>query len=180
MFMGTITILHQKSSWSRTDKLACRLSKGDPSTFLPLLHHVLLDFSPFLSRYFSSKNYELYGKKDTRFLESVYKLLRDEFNYKPALSRDQFFSMGYAERKLILLGDVMRLCRTLHTRLVKNSPQMKKQVFASREAKSGTVTSFVTNGQKMEGLVPSAGKIMSQYMIPNFNVQPPVQARPGM
>ncbi|KAI9099302.1 Centrosomal spindle body, CEP44-domain-containing protein [Phlyctochytrium arcticum] len=96
-------------------------SKGDPKTFLPLLHFILLDYSHVLAAHFATQRYDLYGKKDTRFLESVYRLLRDEFGYKPQLTRDQFLAMGFAERKLLFVGDVIRLAQTLHANLCRKN-----------------------------------------------------------
>eukprot|EP00842_Homolaphlyctis_polyrhiza_P005804 jgi/Hompol1/6224/HPOL_001335-RA len=88
-------------------------SKGDPSAFLPVIHFVFLDYSSRLAEYFASKSYELYGKKDMRFIEAVYLLLRSEFSYKPVLSKEQFFSMGFAERKLLFVCDIIKLCKEL-------------------------------------------------------------------
>ncbi|KAJ3287894.1 Centrosomal protein of 44 kDa, partial [Blyttiomyces sp. JEL0837] len=56
-------------------------------------------------------------------MESVYKLLRDEFNYRPSISRDQFFSAGFAERKLIFVCDLIRLCRQMKDDLVRLQSQ---------------------------------------------------------
>ncbi|KAJ3108952.1 Centrosomal protein of 44 kDa [Phlyctochytrium planicorne] len=90
-----------------------RLAHGDPTSFLPLIHYILLDASAQLASYISERGHDLYGKRDTRFIEAVYKLLRDEFNYRPTLTKNQFFSMGFAERKLIFISDLIRLCRGL-------------------------------------------------------------------
>jgi hypothetical protein len=54
-------------------------------------------------------------------MEAVHKLLRDEFNYKPSLNRDQFFSTGFAERKLIFISDLVRLCKELRDKLARSS-----------------------------------------------------------
>ncbi|KAJ3299219.1 Centrosomal protein of 44 kDa [Borealophlyctis nickersoniae] len=102
------------------------ISKGDPAAFLPLIHFILLDYSHVLVQHFATRSYELYGKKDTRFMEAVYRVLRDEFGYKPRITRDQFFSMGFAEQKLIFVGDLIRLCKTLHANLSR---------FSGRDAK---------------------------------------------
>ncbi|KNC98800.1 uncharacterized protein SPPG_05778 [Spizellomyces punctatus DAOM BR117] len=101
-------------------------SKGDPAAFLPVIHFILLDYSHILARHFAAKNYELYGKKDARFMESVYRLLRDEFGYRPQITREQFFSMGFAERKLIFVGDLIRLSKTLHVNLARNIAKKQK------------------------------------------------------
>ena len=78
-----------------------------------------------LAAHFAAKGYELYGKKDSRFLEAVYGLLRKEFSYRPQLTRQQFFNMGYAERKLIFLFDVIQACKTLNNNLSKTNKNKK-------------------------------------------------------
>ncbi|KAI8905328.1 Centrosomal spindle body, CEP44-domain-containing protein [Powellomyces hirtus] len=97
-------------------------TKGDPTAFLPIIHFILLDFSHVLARHFASKGYELYGKKDARFIESTYRLLRDEFGYRPQLTKEQFFNIGFAERKLIFIGDLIRMAKTLHGNLTRHRP----------------------------------------------------------
>jgi Centrosomal spindle body, CEP44 len=47
----------------------------------------------------------------------VYSILRDEFNYKPSLSRTQFFSKGFSERKCMFISDVVKCIRELSTKL---------------------------------------------------------------
>ncbi|KAI8815789.1 Centrosomal spindle body, CEP44-domain-containing protein [Fimicolochytrium jonesii] len=85
-------------------------SKGDPVALLPLIHFVLLDYSPELSLYLTTKGFcDLSTKRDIRFMEAVYKMLRDEFDYRPQITRDQFFSTGFAERKLIFISDLIRM-----------------------------------------------------------------------
>ena len=88
------------------------LSIGKPSAFLPILHFVLTEFSLDLAQYFFSKDYELLGKSDLKFVQVVYRILRDEFSAKAALTKDQFFSLGFAERKLQFVASVLQLCRT--------------------------------------------------------------------
>ena len=100
-------------------------SKGDPSSLLPILHYILLDYSSILATHFAAKGYELYGKKDARFLEAVYQLLRREFTYRPQLSRIQFFTMGFAERKLILVYDIIHQCKQLHYNLSREASLQK-------------------------------------------------------
>jgi Centrosomal spindle body, CEP44 len=45
------------------------ITQGDPSALLPLLHAAFLS-TPLVAQYLASKSYDLFGKKDTRFLES--------------------------------------------------------------------------------------------------------------
>lgn len=98
-----------------------KLSVGDPVAILPLLHYILLDFSPFVARFLAQRGYDLYGKKDVRFLETIYRILRDEFQHRPVLTKAQFFTMGFAERKLQMLALICKNCRELHSKMAKGS-----------------------------------------------------------
>jgi hypothetical protein len=93
--------------------------EGDPKQFLPLVHYALLRSSHLVAQWISENGYELMGKSDARFIEGAYKFLRKEFNYHPSLTIAQFFAVGYAERKAILLSDMIRLCKEKHNELEK-------------------------------------------------------------
>lgn len=88
------------------------LAIGKPTAFLPILHFVLTEFSLDLAQYFSSKGYELLGKNDFKFVQVIYRILRDEFSAKAPLTKDQFFTLGFTERKLQFVTSVLQLCRT--------------------------------------------------------------------
>ena len=103
------------------------IAQGIPKAFLPALHHVFLDYSISLAQYFSSKEYELYGKTDLRFLETVYKVLRDEFGYKPHVTKEQFLTIGFAERKIISLCDILKLLRGKHEEMNPKSSKSDKK-----------------------------------------------------
>ena len=45
-------------------------------------------------------------------------VLRDVFHYRPCLTREQFLSQGFVERKLLLVIDVLRFCQAKHRELV--------------------------------------------------------------
>ena len=60
--------------------------EGVPLAFLPLIHHSLLVYSTQIADFVRESKFDLFAKSDYRFIESVYKLLVDQFNYKPAIS----------------------------------------------------------------------------------------------
>lgn len=70
-----------------------------------------------LANWLMSKGYSLYGKSDLKFVEGLYKVLRNAFNYQPKLTREQFLSSGYAERKVMLTYDLLKLCQIKHVQL---------------------------------------------------------------
>ena len=79
---------------------------GCPQEYLPLLHYLFQDYSLSFSKYLLKQGYEMSGKSDKQFIDVVYKVLRDEFEYVPRLSKDKFFSNGFTEQKLILTNSV--------------------------------------------------------------------------
>ena len=51
-----------------------------------MIHFALLGFSKRVHDSLVSKGYDLFAKTDVRFLEAVFKLLRQEFAYQPQVS----------------------------------------------------------------------------------------------
>ncbi|KAL9650802.1 hypothetical protein ABK040_001852 [Willaertia magna] len=103
---------------------------GKPETFLPLLNFVLLQFSKPLAKYFISKGYKFYNLSDSKFIETVYKLLLNEFSYNPSIGVVYFLSGGFAERKVILTCDTIKHCKRKHNELAR-----KKKVTEVKESK---------------------------------------------
>ncbi|KAI9208199.1 Centrosomal spindle body, CEP44-domain-containing protein [Polychytrium aggregatum] len=126
--------------------------KGDPASYLPIIHFILLDASPLLARHLATKGYDLYGKKDMRFLESVYRILRDEFNYKPALRKDQFFSMGFAEHKMIFVMDLIRLCKHRIGELERLDPKKERQSVESLMSVGSDLTSLANRVKRLQSM----------------------------
>ncbi|EDQ90826.1 uncharacterized protein MONBRDRAFT_23873 [Monosiga brevicollis MX1] len=98
-----------------------RAKLGDPAAFLPLIHYTLLAYSHRVSAELAEHGYELYGKSDLRFVEAVFRLLRNEFGYSPRLSTEQFFARGFAELKMILVVDITDICIKRHRELARQA-----------------------------------------------------------
>ncbi|KEP65994.1 UNVERIFIED_CONTAM: hypothetical protein HHA_313790 [Hammondia hammondi] len=91
------------------------LSRGDVTTFLAVLHFLCMQLSEGVWRAFQDRGYDLLYKTDQRFVQTLWKFLRDECHYRPALTVSQFLSpTGFAERKIHLCLDVVYLCRQIH------------------------------------------------------------------
>ncbi|XP_073805228.1 centrosomal protein of 44 kDa isoform X1 [Danio rerio] len=103
-----------------------RLAVGDPSACLPIVSFAFTSFSPSLTEYLVDFGVELTGMNDLRFIENVYKVLRDVFSYKPLLTKQQFLQFGFAERKVSILCDVIGLVLSKHKELTKNSKHLSK------------------------------------------------------
>ncbi|KAG2501080.1 hypothetical protein HYH03_000898 [Edaphochlamys debaryana] len=94
------------------DEVGLRL--GDPVALLPLLSFALLKFSRHVARFIVRSGFELAGKTDQRFVESSFRLFRDVLNVRTVVTPAQFFEQGFAERKVILLCDVIAVCKKVH------------------------------------------------------------------
>ncbi|XP_078288240.1 centrosomal protein of 44 kDa isoform X2 [Rhinoraja longicauda] len=95
------------------------LAKGNPAAFLPIVSYAFTSYSTYVTEQLIASGVELAGKNDTRFLDAVYKVLRDEFQYKPLLLKDQFLHCGFAERKIQLLCDIISIVTKRHKDLIR-------------------------------------------------------------
>ncbi|XP_062903780.1 centrosomal protein of 44 kDa isoform X1 [Mobula hypostoma] len=93
------------------------LAKGDPAAFLPMMSYAFTSYSTYVTEQLIASGVELVGKNDTRFLDAVYKVLRDQFQYKPLLLKEQVLHCGFAERKMQLLCDIISLVTKKHKEL---------------------------------------------------------------
>ncbi|XP_068448577.1 centrosomal protein of 44 kDa [Clinocottus analis] len=97
------------------------LSKGDPSAFLPIVSFTLTSFSPLFAKQLMEAGLELTGKTDLRFTDTLYKVLRDIFHYKPILTKQQFLQWGFSQRKISVICDIINLVLQKHNQLKKVS-----------------------------------------------------------
>ncbi|XP_031151262.1 centrosomal protein of 44 kDa isoform X1 [Sander lucioperca] len=95
------------------------LSKGDPSAFLPIVSFTFTSFSPPFAKQLLEAGLELTGKTDLRFTDTLYKVLRDIFHYKPILTKQQFLQWGFSLRKISVICDVINLVLQKHNQLKK-------------------------------------------------------------
>lgn len=93
------------------------LASGHPRGFLPLLHFALLGASLPVARWIAERGYMLSTATDERFVEAVHRLLRDDFSYRPQLTVQQLLSDRFAQKKVLLVIDVLRLCSAKHAAL---------------------------------------------------------------
>jgi hypothetical protein len=84
---------------------ALRLEAGDVAELLRVLHFVLLDSSRAVAQFLVERGYDLSGKTDARFVESAFRLLRDEFRCFPSLTPAQFLCPQFVARRLTIVAD---------------------------------------------------------------------------
>ncbi|XP_040598199.1 centrosomal protein of 44 kDa isoform X3 [Mesocricetus auratus] len=113
------------------------LMKGDTAASLPIISYSLTSYSPYVSELLMESNVELLAKNDVRFTDTVYKLLRDQFDYKPILTKKQFIQSGFAEWKIQIVCDILNYVMKKHKELIgsdkTSSCQRKKNVSEKQE-----------------------------------------------
>ncbi|KAM6362169.1 centrosomal protein of 44 kDa [Alca torda] len=102
------------------------LVKGDPAAFLPIISYSFTSFSTYIAELLVKCDVELTAKSDLRFIEAIYKVLRDQFQYKPVLTKQQFLQFGFAERKMQIVCDIINCVVKKHKEL-SNSNKVKSQ-----------------------------------------------------
>lgn len=106
------------------------LMKGDTAASLPIISYSLTSYSPHVAELVMESSAELIAKNDVRFTDTVYKLLRDQFDYKPILTKKQFIQSGFAEWKIEIVCDILNCVMKKHKELVgldKNSSCQRKK-----------------------------------------------------
>ncbi|XP_077158559.1 centrosomal protein of 44 kDa [Paroedura picta] len=117
------------------------LAKGDPSAFLPIISYCFTSFSTHIMELLVELDVELTAKNDLRFIESTYKLLRDNFQYKPVLTKHQFLQYGFAERKIQIVCEIVSLVYKKHKELSnmnKVKPQTRKKIHVIKHEPQGS------------------------------------------
>ncbi|XP_059745005.1 centrosomal protein of 44 kDa isoform X5 [Bos taurus] len=139
------------------------LVKGDTAASLPIISYSLTSYSPYVAELLVDSNIELLAKNDLRFIDTVYKLLRDQFNYKPILTKKQFIQCGFAEWKIQIICDILNCVMKKHKELssLEKTPsqQRKKTSSAKSEPCSSTEkTSTEPVGIDVTGRFVTSGK----------------------
>uniref|UniRef100_U6CV14 Centrosomal protein of 44 kDa n=1 Tax=Neovison vison TaxID=452646 RepID=U6CV14_NEOVI len=139
------------------------LVKGDTAASLPIISYSLTSYSPYVAELLMESNIELIAKNDLRFIDTVYKLLRDQFNYKPILTKKQFLQCGFAEWKIQIICDILNCVMKKHkelSSLEKIPSQQRKKVSSVKSEPSSSTekTSTEPVGIDITGRFMTSGK----------------------
>ncbi|XP_041724839.1 centrosomal protein of 44 kDa isoform X2 [Coregonus clupeaformis] len=135
------------------------LAKGDPSAVLPIVSYAFVSYSPHLAEHLVGFGVELTGKNDLRFIECIYKVLRDLFHYKPVLTKQQFLQFGFAERKTCILCDVIAFALQKHKELSKgNKPKPRPRFPASSSDSKSEALPFQGDTMKPSAITLSLSR----------------------
>ncbi|CAH8582405.1 unnamed protein product [Schistosoma curassoni] len=73
---------------------------GQSSAFVEFYRRLLCDYNAKVTSYLVELGFGMLGTTDSRFMEVLYRILRDVFSYRPSITMAQFFVTGFAERKI--------------------------------------------------------------------------------
>ncbi|XP_075716362.1 centrosomal protein of 44 kDa isoform X4 [Rhinoderma darwinii] len=105
------------------------LVKGDPAASLPVISYTFTGYSTCIAEILVSLDIELAAKSDLRFIDAVYKVLRDVFHYKPVLTKQQFLQCGFSERRIQTVCDIIDCAVKKHKEI---ATQKKKKILVER------------------------------------------------
>ncbi|XP_061280941.1 centrosomal protein of 44 kDa isoform X3 [Bos javanicus] len=139
------------------------LVKGDTAASLPIISYSLTSYSPYVAELLVDSNIELLAKNDLRFIDTVYKLLRDQFNYKPILTKKQFIQCGFAEWKIQIICDILNCVMKKHKELssLEKTPSQQRKKTSSAKSEpcsSAEKTSTEPVGIDVTGRFVTSGK----------------------
>lgn len=139
------------------------LVKGDVAASLPIISYSLTSYSPYVAELLVESNLELTAKNDLRFIDTVYKLLRDHFNYKPILTKKQFLQCGFAEWKIQIVCDILNCVMKKNkelSSLEKTPSQQRKKISSvkSEPSSNSKKTSTEPVGIDITGRFMTSGK----------------------
>ncbi|XP_070391136.1 uncharacterized protein [Dermacentor albipictus] len=126
---------------------------GDPEVYLPIYDYLFQWYNTRLANEILRRDLKLppYKHNRTKFLETMYLVLRELFQWKPPLSSSQFFSSGFAEKKIIMCRDIVKLIKEYSS----------SQKPASQAATSPASTASRPKAQK----VPAVRTLLASYFL---------------
>lgn len=135
------------------------LVKGDVAASLPIISYSLTSYSPYVAELLVESNLELTAKNDLRFIDTVYKLLRDHFNYKPILTKKQFLQCGFAEWKIQIVCDILNCVMKKNKELssLEKTPSQQRK-------KTSSVKSEPSSNSKKTSTEPVGIDITGRFM----------------
>lgn len=127
------------------------VARGDPAAVLPLLHFALLGTSKPVALWLAEVGSGLSaGMSDARFVTMLQRVLRDHLGYRCVLSTPQILtSSGFAEKKICLILDVLKLCREKHLAIAASSRRQRAS------SSTGAIRTVATGTPRGAGLAQS-------------------------
>lgn len=99
-----------------------RIKEGSPNAYLPIYNYLLMHFSKYVASEINEHSIEVLGLSDARFVDALYKIFRELYKFKMPLTKDQFFSKGFVEKKMMMCAQIATKTRERHQSLAPKAP----------------------------------------------------------
>ncbi|TPP67776.1 putative Asparagine-rich antigen [Fasciola gigantica] len=146
---------------------------GDPLAYVTLYRRLLCDFNTELTQKLIDSGFSLLGTTDFRFMEVVYRILRDLLNLRPPITLNQFFTNGFIERKLEMASCIAARISTLIRRTVRKPRHF--QSHSIRGPRSANVPGIVYRDLLIERAQSAGGRMMHNNDKPLIVEPPPTK-----
>ncbi|XP_029432823.1 centrosomal protein of 44 kDa isoform X3 [Rhinatrema bivittatum] len=150
------------------------LVKGDPAASLPIINYAFSSYSNYIAEILVDSVAGFTAKSDLRFIEAIYKVLRDQFQYKPILTKQQFLQFGFAERKIQLVCDIIKFVMKKHKELStldKAKSQPKKKTSSSKDDLETKCEPFFTEPIQVQALLHTKKPLVERHLGSEIAVQ---------
>ncbi|CAD5123339.1 DgyrCDS11695 [Dimorphilus gyrociliatus] len=98
------------------------IKEGSPNAYLPIYNYLLMHFSKYVASEINEHSIEVLGLSDARFVDALYKIFRELYKFKMPLTKDQFFSKGFVEKKMMMCAQIATKTRERHQSLAPKAP----------------------------------------------------------
>lgn len=98
------------------------IKEGSPNAYLPIYNYLLMHFSKYVASEINENSIEVLGLSDARFVDALYKIFRELYKFKMPLTKDQFFSKGFVEKKMMMCAQIASKTRERHQSLAPKAP----------------------------------------------------------
>lgn len=79
-------------------------------TLQPIYKYIFSQYSPVITEEVQLRlGFDLSSRVHSRFLEGLYRVLRDIYQYKPPITKEQLCANGFVERKIMMCTEVVKM-----------------------------------------------------------------------
>ena len=138
---------------------------GNSEIYLPLIHYSIFNYSENVKNFLLEKNIDMYTKNDIEFIEKIFQILKNLFNYKPPFSCNQFFKNGYSYEKILFCINIIDLVQKKNNELInkKSSKQITDEDKNNNNCTNYNISNFYECKTNSENVINSFEEITTNY-----------------
>ena len=141
---------------------------GNADIFLPIIHYTFFNYSEYVKNFLIENKFEIYAKNDIDFIEMVFKILNNLFDYKPTFSSNQFFKNGYSYEKILFCINLIDMVKIKNKEL--KNKNNTNQITDSEEENENDDIKIDENNINLENVKKNSPKeIYTKYSNNSIN-----------